>query len=503
MKQTAKIMILVIMTMALLAGCSKKTDISSLLPGTWYPEGSESAAFTLYDDGTCEIAREYGTGKWSVVNENQLKLENYYGEVETVPIVSIEDNCLTLGEESNKVQFWNSPRTSESEINESDQNEKSGFSDFHVNYFLDINSGDEFWVGADINAAQTNNGAVFVAVDKEMNPSYIMSADNYSICSGFYNHMSVIFDKQASRNMVIDIEGNDITSKYADEVHGESIVGMWEDETGITIWTTQDVDTFDSHVTSLYAKNVDGAIKQSWDSDKLSMYNLSKLTFVEKGIYQFGNNVIDVVSGNGFTYPPSGNSYIIKGVDESGSVFTTQSHTGIAKYSNLGEFLWGFGLYGDKVVGKYSSGLLFLRGDDGEINGIDYNGFVDAECNYMIPLELNVTNEPFFSENYALIECENSAGVKFVTLIDKQGTILFEPIQGESTYYVAADCYAEKTMEYPIATIDEQVVILEPDGDFTQVPDYWLNSKYECLVSDEFYYLIENGQINRYDRTEH
>jgi len=107
MKQTAKIMILVIMTMALLAGCSKETNISSLLPGTWYPKGSESAAFTLYDDGTCEIEGEYGTGKWSVVSENQLKLENYYGETQIADIKEVLDGKLILADGDNTQTFLN------------------------------------------------------------------------------------------------------------------------------------------------------------------------------------------------------------------------------------------------------------------------------------------------------------------------------------------------------------------------------------------------------------
>lgn len=94
----------------ILSACGKKDDYEQKLVGTWYVEGNQEAAFVLYDDGTCQISGEYGAGTWSVVNDNQLKLTNFYGEVETASIVSIENNCLTLGDDNNTVQFWNSPQ---------------------------------------------------------------------------------------------------------------------------------------------------------------------------------------------------------------------------------------------------------------------------------------------------------------------------------------------------------------------------------------------------------
>lgn len=118
MKNLKNFLIMIIIFMFLLVGCSGKADFESRLVGTWYTEGSSDAAFSLYDDGTCEIAGEYGTGTWSVVNDNQFKLTNYYGETETATIVGIENNCLTLGDENNQVQFWNSPQISVDETEE-------------------------------------------------------------------------------------------------------------------------------------------------------------------------------------------------------------------------------------------------------------------------------------------------------------------------------------------------------------------------------------------------
>ena len=99
-----------LMILVLLAGCGKPS-YEKLLEGTWYLEGSSSSQFELYSDGTCKITGEYGTGEWSVVNDDQLKLTNFYGETQTVTIVDIEDGCMTLtNDNGDTVQMWNTPQ---------------------------------------------------------------------------------------------------------------------------------------------------------------------------------------------------------------------------------------------------------------------------------------------------------------------------------------------------------------------------------------------------------
>ena len=119
-----------VMMLLLLVGCSHKNNYEELLAASWFEEGESEPIFTLYSDGTCEIDNEYGTGKWSIVNEDQLKLTNYYGETETVSIISIEDGCLTLGDSSgNVVLLWNTAEkalaASSIEDDEADLEDKS------------------------------------------------------------------------------------------------------------------------------------------------------------------------------------------------------------------------------------------------------------------------------------------------------------------------------------------------------------------------------------------
>ena len=103
--------LIMVMVMAVgLISCGSQS-LEDQLVGPWYLDGQPSRdrdgnntpAFTLYDDGTCEIASEYGTGTWAVVNENQLKLTNFYGESHTATIESIDNGRLTL----DQGVYWN------------------------------------------------------------------------------------------------------------------------------------------------------------------------------------------------------------------------------------------------------------------------------------------------------------------------------------------------------------------------------------------------------------
>lgn len=94
----------------MLFGCGSK-NYEKKLAASWYVEGESTPSFTLYDDGTCKIDNEYGIGTWSVANDNQLRITNYYGETLVVTIVSVKDGCLTIEAENGYVgQLWDSAK---------------------------------------------------------------------------------------------------------------------------------------------------------------------------------------------------------------------------------------------------------------------------------------------------------------------------------------------------------------------------------------------------------
>ncbi len=91
----------VLMTAVMLCGCG---GIESKLVGSWGVEAASSPDFTLYSDGTCKISNEYGTGHWSVVNGNVLKLTDFYGQSETMEIKSVDGNTLEFSNGSKLVK---------------------------------------------------------------------------------------------------------------------------------------------------------------------------------------------------------------------------------------------------------------------------------------------------------------------------------------------------------------------------------------------------------------
>lgn len=103
----------IFLILTLLTGCSGEKKFEEQLPASWYAEGDSEPEFTLYSDGSCEIDGEYGTGTWSIVNENQLKITNYYGETETATIVDMVDGCLTLDFGTGDLMlYWNTSEMS-------------------------------------------------------------------------------------------------------------------------------------------------------------------------------------------------------------------------------------------------------------------------------------------------------------------------------------------------------------------------------------------------------
>lgn len=106
-------------------------------------------------------------------------------------------------------------------------------------------------------------------------------------------------------------------------------------------------------------------------------------------------------------------------------------------------------------------------------------------------MPIEATNEPTFENGYAVVECKNSGGVTFVTLVDKQGNMLFEPIKG---FYVDTVMIASE--ERYLIDIDGEKMLLNLDGSTSSVPQIW-NSPY--VYFDEKYYVAENGEVVQYD----
>ena len=105
MKKLIKTSAALLAALLMLTGCSASDE--ELIADTWYIEGKDEMSFDLYSDGTCKIANEYGVGKWEIVNDNQLKLTNYYGETQVVTIDEISEGKLVVSSNGRTQTFVN------------------------------------------------------------------------------------------------------------------------------------------------------------------------------------------------------------------------------------------------------------------------------------------------------------------------------------------------------------------------------------------------------------
>ena len=93
----------VVIGIASLTVRGKKTK-EKLVLGDWYRQWSESLSFTLYDDGTANIAGTDRMGKWSLVNDDQLILTDADGKATILKIEGIDaDNMEVRERESGHV----------------------------------------------------------------------------------------------------------------------------------------------------------------------------------------------------------------------------------------------------------------------------------------------------------------------------------------------------------------------------------------------------------------
>ena len=78
-----------------MCGCSSATTEEKLV-GAWKKENSSETFLTIYDDGTYEQAHAYGTGRWTIVNGNVLKLTDFYGSSDTYELAEVSNDTIVL-----------------------------------------------------------------------------------------------------------------------------------------------------------------------------------------------------------------------------------------------------------------------------------------------------------------------------------------------------------------------------------------------------------------------
>ena len=85
-----------------LTGCGKK-NIKKLVLGDWYMEGYSRLEYAIYDDGSCQVRSGYGLGKWSVVDDDKLRISDFYGQTLIYKIEKISKKSTSLTSFDQKV----------------------------------------------------------------------------------------------------------------------------------------------------------------------------------------------------------------------------------------------------------------------------------------------------------------------------------------------------------------------------------------------------------------
>lgn len=81
-----------------LVGCGKKKKTKEeLLVGDWYGRYDDEPVITFYKDSTYQMLGDYGLGKWLIVNDDMLRLVDFYGEVLMMKLINVDETKLELG----------------------------------------------------------------------------------------------------------------------------------------------------------------------------------------------------------------------------------------------------------------------------------------------------------------------------------------------------------------------------------------------------------------------
>lgn len=428
MKRTLKILLTITILILSLVGCTEKANIKSQLVGAWYQEGTQEATLVLYDDGTCEIAGEYGTGTWSVVNDKLLKLTNYYGEVENANIISIENNCLTLGDEYNKSQFWNSPQGTNYESQEIEDEDisidSSDYADTENANLIGLYQMKDYTLynyiaGAAIIDYKIGDERIRALIDREgsfiseLGPETFFTSDRDLITGACYSDQKVV---DVEGNIIFTVEDGQRILCVGDSMIlvYEKAVGFEKAESKIGVvsfdgeWLqpmTSDNLMIDDEKTGLrysYCWRYAGEGCFLVDNDQYSNSPGLVMNKYETVIFDVYNKTSSIYSGK-LTYG------FCDGVTVNARADIFIDHLGnIVKETSDSNDPIGDGMY-------YNSSQRTLCRYSGEIIK-DYNQYKNAWVTV-------------FKDGHGYFEAEGADGNHYFSVIDSNGDFLFDPIQ--------------------------------------------------------------------------
>lgn len=320
--------------------------------------------------------------------------------------------------------------------------------------------------------------------------SYVDGLAGISGQNGYY-----LIDKSGNEHMVPNLEENEIIKAYF------NMDGKGE------IWTEQIVDTANEHCENVRIRDSKGNLIYSFEKgENFPKGPLANFYVVGDGVYELNNSpfVLDYKNDKTFKLNLRSTNRNKK------STHIDFSREKISSFeSDDGEMLVNRDLQevitfgkGNKI-GLYSDAAVYVEGNNRK-------GFYDQTGNLLVDMSnYNIWGgiSPYFMNGYAAIEFMNPNNVSFITVINKKGEQLFEPVKGKflEDMYNSILCFEDGKA---IVSLDGQgIFLINPKGEkLVKIPSlgYIDDRNDESIIlwnqgsdpnEDEYYYVDYDGNL--------
>lgn len=324
-------------------------------------------------------------------------------------------------------------------------------------------SGPYEWVHSFSNgAAWVCDSLQWMCIDTKGEILFVLKP-NYEPVTDFINGFAIIQtenDKEETVQILIDKSGEDVLHDFIEKNQDSTyqLLTIGENRDDIDVWFLVTTDTYQEHTETVCALNgfkgrgtefgeVDIRTISVWDERDVLLKGVkegwAEVEALGEGMYRIRNSMI-----NSSKY----------------GVYNTENNESFSMASSGIEPLqwyqpyWGRLGYNDGIlctkhelldtsgkpisgnanaitsyldIGSYSEGV-FVAGENTD-RGFVCNGFYDLEGNLVIDLSGYTTETyPFFKNGYCVLNLVNDGNVDYFTILDKNGTQLFEPQKGEA-----------------------------------------------------------------------
>lgn len=308
--------------------------------------------------------------------------------------------------------------------------------------------------------------------------------------------------------IVIVDESNDLTATYCEG--NEYIKLIQEDETGITVWVQEDIETFEKNESVLKALDENGNVKADYSTEELKdSYGLTRCEFEEieyiggstyelnegGSISDFENNIHETsdlyfdIKNNYILRIKVGNTMIGHGATSDGKYTMYSQGKRVIIWNQEGKTIFDSRTNNQSVYAKsgIEDGLFYAdigTGWDKEYCIMDYKGEV------IVSLE-GVRNNPYYHNGSAPISIisANGDGIPYTTFMDTTGNWLFEPVEGDFKNYI------ESLNMCRILQKDNYFCLLDKNG--KKWCSYEDVSFYAQSGGVYYYVFLENGKLDK------